>query len=60
MSKYNVGLKILLLQGFLEPEFVATWYIKKKNGKNDFPYRFKKIIVRKKIGYYIDVLQQIA
>ena len=30
-------------------------------GKYDFPYHFKKIIVRcKKIGYNIDVLQQIA
>ena len=30
-------------------------------GKNDFPYHFKKIIVRyKKIGYNIDVLRQTA
>ena len=30
-------------------------------GKNDFPYNFKKIIVRyKKIGYKVDVLQQTA
>ena len=30
-------------------------------GKNDFPYHFKKIIVRyKMIGYNIDVLRQIA
>ena len=30
-------------------------------GKNDFPYHFKKIIVRyKKIGYNTDVLQQTA
>ena len=30
-------------------------------GKNDFPYHFKKIIVRyKKIDYYIDVLRQTA
>ena len=29
--------------------------------KNDFPYHFKKIIVRyKKIGYNVDVLQQTA
>ena len=29
--------------------------------KNDFPYHFKKIIVRyKKIGYKIDVLRQTA
>ena len=30
-------------------------------GKNNFPYHFKKIIVRyKKIGYNIDVLRQMA
>ena len=34
---------------------------KKVIGKNDFPYHFKKIIVRyKKIGYNIDVLRQTA
>ena len=39
---------------------MGTWCInsEKKNGKNDFPYHFKKIIVRyKKIGYNIDVLR---
>ena len=46
MSKYNVGLKRLLLESLSEP---------------DFPYHFKKIIVRyKKIGYNIDVLRQTA
>ena len=30
-------------------------------GKNDFPYHFKKIVVRyKKIGYNIDGLEQMA
>ena len=41
-----------------EPEFMATWCInsEKKIGKYDFPYHFKKIIVRyKNIGYNIDV-----
>ena len=34
---------------------------RKKIGKYDFPYHFKKIIVRyKKIGYNIDVLRQTA
>ena len=34
---------------------------KKIIGKHDFPYNFKKIIVRyKKIGYNIDVLRQTA
>ena len=63
MSKYNVGLNTLLLEGLLEPEFYGDLVYKFRiiNGKNDFPYHFKKIIVRyKKIGYNIDVLQQTA
>ena len=61
VSKYNVGLKTLLLQGLSEPEFYGDFVYKfrKMIGKNDFPYHFKKIIVRyKKIGYNIDVLRQ--
>ena len=61
MSKYNVGLKLLLLQGLSEPEFYGdlVYKFRKINGKNGFPYRFKKIIVRyKKIGYNIDVWRQ--
>ena len=63
MSKYNVGLKTLLLQGLLEPEFYgdSVYKFRKIIGKNDFPYHFKKIIVRyKKIGYNVDVLRQTA
>ena len=55
---YNVGLKTLLLQGLLEPEFYGDLVYKFKRiiGKNDFPYHFKEIIVRyKKIGYNTDV-----
>ena len=40
---------------------MGTWCInsEKNIGKNDFPYHFKKIIVRyKKICYNIDVLRQ--
>ena len=38
---------------------MATWCIRKMIGKYNFPYHFKKIIVRdKKIGYNIDVLRQ--
>ena len=49
VSKYNVGLKTLLLQGLSEPEFYGDFvYFRKIIGKNDFPYRFKKIIVRYK------------
>ena len=60
MSKYNVGLKIFLLQGLSEPDFYGDSVFKFRQiiGKNDFQYHFKKIIVRyKKIGYNIDVLR---
>ena len=62
-SKYNVGLKTLLLQGLSEPEFYGdlVYKFRKIIGKKDFPYHFKKIIVRyKKIGYNINVMQQTA
>ena len=58
VSKYNVGLKRLLQEGRSEPEFYGdlVYKFRKIIGKNDFPYHFKKIIVRyKKIGYNIDV-----
>ena len=58
LSIYNVELKTLLLQGLLEPEFYGNMVYKFRKiiGKNDFPYHFKKIIVRyKKTGYNIDV-----
>ena len=61
MSKYNVGSKTLLLQGLSEPEFYGdlVYKLRKIIGKNDFPYHFKKVIVRyKKIGCNIDVLRQ--
>ena len=61
MSKYNVGLKTLLLQGLSEPEFYGdlVYKFRKIIGKNDFRYHFKKIIVRyKKIGYNINVMRQ--
>ena len=44
VSKYNVGLKTLLLQGLSEPEFYGdlVYTFRKIIGKNDFPYHFKK------------------
>ena len=59
MSKCNVGLKTLLLQGLSEPELYGdlVYKFRKIIGKNYFPYYFKKKIVRyKKIGYNINVL----
>ena len=43
LSNYNVGLKTLLLQGLLEPEFYGNMVYKFRKiiGKNDFPYHFK-------------------
>ena len=61
VSKYNVGLKTLLLQSLSEPDFYGdlVYKFRKIISKNDFPYHFKKIIVRyKKTGYNIDVLRQ--
>ena len=63
VSKYNVGLKTLLLQGLSEPEFYGdlVYKFRKIIGKIDFPYHFKKIIVRyKKIGFNINVMRQTA
>ena len=63
VSKYNGELKTLPFQGLSEPEIYGDLAYKfgKIIGKNDFPYHFKKIIVRyKKIGYNIDNLRQTA
>ena len=56
-------LKTLLVQGLSEPEFYVdlVYKFRKIIGKYNFPYHFKKIIVRyKKIRYNIDVLRQTA
>ena len=63
MPKYNMGLKTHLLQGLSEPEFYGdlVHLFRKRIGKNDCPYHFKKIIVlNKKTGYNKDVLLQTA
>ena len=48
VSKYDMGLKTLILQGLSEPEFYGdlVYKFRKIIGKNDFSYLFKKIIVR--------------
>ena len=56
-------MKTLLLQGLSEPEFYGdlVYQFRKIIGENDYPYLFKKIIVRyKKSGYNIDVLRQMV
>ena len=63
MSKYNVGLKTLPLQGFSEPEFYGdlVYKFRKIIGKNDYPYHVKMIFFHyKKNGYNINVLRQTA
>ena len=65
MPNYNVGLRTLLLQSLSEPEFCGDSVCKFRKiiGKNDFPYHFKKKIVRyKKIEYniHVDALRQTA
>ena len=63
VSKYKLGLKTLLLQGLSGLDFYGdlVYKFRKVISKNEFPYHFKKIIVRyKKIGYNIDVLRQTA
>ena len=63
VSKFNVGLKTLLHQGLLEPEFYGdlVYKLKKIVGRADFSDQFRKIIVRyKRIGYNINIMQQSA
>ena len=60
VSKYNVSLKTLLLQGLSEPDLYGDLVYKFRNiiGKTDFSYHFKKIIDRyKTICYNIDLLR---
>ena len=51
VSKYNVELKTHLLQGLSELECYGNLVNKFRKiiGKYDFPYHFKKIIIRYKI-----------
>ena len=63
ISKFQIGLKTLLRQGLLEPEFYGdlVYKLKKIVGSNSFSAQYIKIIPHyKKIGYNINVLQQTA
>ena len=48
VSKYNVGSKALLRQGLSESDFYGdlVYKFRKTIGTDNFPYHFKKIIVR--------------
>ena len=59
-SKFNVGLKSLLHQGLLEPEFYGDLVYKFKwiMGRTDFSDQFRKIIIHHKhIGYNLKVMR---
>ena len=59
----KVGLKSLLRQGLLEPDFYGdlVYKLKKIGGSNNFSAQFSKTSSDyKKIGYNINVLQQTA
>ena len=63
ISKYNVGLKMLLSEGLSEPEFYGdlVFKFKKLIGSNDFSFQFRKIITRyRRIGYNLNVMRQSA
>ena len=62
VSKFNVGLKILLHQGLLEPEFYGDLVYKFKTiiSRADFCDQFRKVIVcYKRIGYNINIMRQL-
>ena len=63
ITKFQVGLKSLLPQRLSEPDFYGdlVYKLKKIVGSNNFSAQFIKVISHyKKIGYNINVLQQIA
>ena len=61
ISKFNIGLKTLLLEGLSEPEFYGDLVYKFKNfiGRNDFSFQFRKPITRyRRKGYNLNVMRQ--
>ena len=62
-SKFNVGLKTLLHQALLEPEFYDNFVYKFKTivGRADFSDQFRKMIIcYKRIRYNINIMRQSA
>ena len=63
ISKFNVGLKILLREGLSEPESYGdlAYKFKKLIGRNYFSFQYRKIITRhRRIGYNLNVMRQSA
>ena len=59
ISKFNVGLKIILHQGISEPEFNGDLVCKFKKimGRTDFSDQFRAVITRyKRSGYNLNVM----
>ena len=59
ISKFNVGLKMLLHEGLSEPEFYGdlVYKFKKLIGRNDISFQFRKFITRYRcIGYNLNVM----
>ena len=60
---FIVELKTLWREGLLEPEFYGdlVYKFKKRIGKNDFSFQFRKISIRyKRIGYNLNVMRHSA
>ena len=63
VEKYSVGLKTLLQEGILEPEFYGNllYRLRKIVGKSNFSEQFRKLKKRyKRIGYSLDIIRQTA
>ena len=62
ISNFNVGLKSLLHQGLSEPEFYGdlVYKFKKIRDMTDFSDQFRRIIMRNKRGYNLNVMRQSA
>ena len=63
ISKFNVGLKTLLCEGLMEPEFYGdlVYKFKKLKGRNEISFQFIKIITRyRRIVYNLNVMRQSA
>ena len=62
ISKFNVGLKMLLREGLSEPEFYGdvVYKYKKLKGRNDFSFQFRKIYTLKTYRLFCNVTRQSA
>ena len=62
VSKFNTGLKSLLKQGLSEPEVYGdlVYKFRKIVGRNDYSDQLRKIIIRYRTGYSMNVMRQTA